>query len=72
MSIKLLAARPVAIAAMLLAAACEREGGIESISSAPATSTQCPEGQYLARVCAPQPDGPCGLRCVAPIEGGSP
>jgi hypothetical protein len=44
----------------------------ESVASAPATSTKCPAGQNLARVCAPEPEGPCGLRCVAPVKNNAP
>jgi hypothetical protein len=72
--------RPDLLRLMVLAAvvtgvaACE--GGLskcpESVASAPATSTKCPAGQNLARVCAPEPDGPCGLYCVAPIENKAP
>jgi hypothetical protein len=69
------APRAASVAAMMIAATgCQHrpDGAIESISAAPVATDECPDGQYLARVCAPEPNGPCGLRCVAPIEGGAP
>jgi hypothetical protein len=39
----------------------------EGLLAMQATSTTCPPRMSLARVCAPEQDGPCGLRCVMPI-----
>lgn len=70
------ALRVMAVAfGVLEVAACQcpqMGNSVESVSSSPATSIKCPTGQYLARVCDPEPDGPCGLRCVAPIGTSTP
>jgi hypothetical protein len=39
----------------------------EGLLAMQATSTTCPPRMSLARVCAPEDGGPCGLRCVMPL-----
>jgi hypothetical protein len=40
----------------------------DSVITAQARSINCPHGQSLARVCAPEEGGPCALRCVQPAH----
>jgi hypothetical protein len=44
----------------------------ENVALSPDTSSKCPTGQYLARVCASEPDGPSWLCRITPVGGHEP
>jgi hypothetical protein len=69
----LLAAGILTSVETLALTACERVGQCpESMAVHEPSSIRCPRGEYLARVCAPEPDGPCTLRCVQPLAPAEP